>query len=597
MLIHPLDITIVILYLITVVVIGIYISNRASKNLDTYFLAGRSVPWYILGISNSSSMFDITGTMWLVLMFLVYGVKGAWIPWIWPTFNQIFLMIYLSIWIRRSNVLTGSEWITTRFGNGKGAELSRISVLFFAMVSVIGFLAYAFQGIGKFASVFFPYNISPEVYAIIFMGITTIYVVLGGMYSVVFTDLIQFTLLTIVSIVIGFIAFTRVSAKSLYESVPEGWLDLSFGWKLDLDWSELIPTANSQINSDGWNMFTIFFMMMIFKGMLISIAGPTPGYDMQRILASKTPKEAALMSGVVSICQIPRWFMIVGVTTLALVFFSNDLIEMGDKVDFELVLPWVINEFLPIGLVGFVLAGMLAAFMSTFDSTVNAGAAYLVNDFYKRYFNPNANSKIYVKASYISSFLIVGIGVVFGFMSESVNSVTQWIVSGLFGGYTAPNILKWHWWRFNGFGYFSGMVSGVIAALILPIILPELSPLNAFPVILLISGVTGVITSLFTNPDKEKTLIDFYKKIRPWGFWNPILKKINSTEKIINPNTNFLKDLINIIVGMIWQISLVLIPVYLLVYKYSAFLFSLIVAMITTFFLKKNWYDKLDSDY
>ena len=83
-------------------------------------------------------------------------------------------MIYLSIWIRRSNVLTGSEWITTRFGNGKGAELSRISVLFFAMVSVIGFLAYAFQGIGKFASVFFPYNISPEVYAIIFMGITTI---------------------------------------------------------------------------------------------------------------------------------------------------------------------------------------------------------------------------------------------------------------------------------------------------------------------------------------------------------------------------------------------------------------------------------------
>ena len=385
--IHLLDISIVILYLITVVIIGIYISNHASKNLDTYFLAGRSVPWYILGISNSSSMFDITGTMWLVLMFLVYGVKGAWIPWIWPTFNQIFLMIYLSIWIRRSNVLTGSEWITTRFGNGKGAELSRISVLFFAMVSVIGFLAYAFQGIGKFASVFFPYNIAPEAYALIFMGITTIYVVLGGMYSVVFTDLIQFVLLTIVSIVIGFIAFNRVSAKSLYESVPEGWLDLSFGWKLDLDWSELIPAANSQINSDGWNMFTIFFMMIIFKGMLISIAGPTPGYDMQRILASKTPKEAALMSGIVSICQIPRWFMIVGVTTLALVFFSNDLIEMGDKVDFELVLPWVINEFLPVGLVGFVLAGMLAAFMSTFDSTVNAGAAYLVNDLYKRYFN------------------------------------------------------------------------------------------------------------------------------------------------------------------------------------------------------------------
>ena len=107
---------------------------------------------------------------------------------------------------------------------------------------------------------------------------------------------------------------------------------------------------------------------------------------------------------------------------------------------------------------------------------VNAGDAYLVNDLYKRYINPNASSQIYIKASYIGSFLIVGIGIIFGFMSESVNSVTQWIVSGLFGGYTAPNILKWHWWRFNGFGYFAGMVSGVTAALLIPILLPELSP-------------------------------------------------------------------------------------------------------------------------
>ena len=182
-------------------------------------------------------------------------------------------------------------------------------------------------------------------------------------------------------------------------------------------------------------------------------------------------------------------------------------------------------------------------------------------------------------------------------MSESVNSVTQWIVSGLFGGYTAPNILKWHWWRFNGFGYFSGMVAGVAAALIIPIILPELSPLNAFPFILLFSGLSGVLGSLVTKPDNEKTLMEFYKKIRPWGFWNPILKKINLTDKTIKRNTNFLNDLLNIVVGMIWQISLVLIPIYLLVYKYSDFFFSLIIATITTLFLKKNWYEKLDSEF
>jgi SSS family solute:Na+ symporter len=592
--IHPIDITILVLYLIAVVSIGIYLTTRASQNLDTYFLAGRSIPWYILGVSNSSSMFDITGTMWLVLMFLVYGVKGAWIPWIWPTFNQIFLMVYLSIWIRRSNVLTGSEWITTRFGNGKGAELSRISVLVFAMVSVIGFLAYAFQGIGKFASVFFPFDIAPELYAITFMGITTIYVVLGGMYSVVFTDLIQFTLLTIVSFVIGFIAFTRVTPEALHAVIPNGWLDLAFTWELDLDWSALIPAANDQIMADGWNLFTIFFMMMIFKGILISLAGPTPGYDMQRILAAKTPREAGLMSAIVSVCQIPRWFMIVGITTLALVYFSNDLVAMGDNVDFELVLPWVISEFLPVGLVGFSLAGMLAAFMSTFDSTVNAGAAYLVNDVYKRYFNPNAPMGLYIKASYIASFLIVGVGIAFGFMSESVNSVTQWIVSGLFGGYTAPNILKWHWWRFNGFGYFCGMIAGLLAALIMPMALPELSPLNAFPFILIVSGIAGICGSLMTAPDDEKTLEEFYKNVRPWGFWKPILKKIQSSDANVRKNDNFYRDMFNIFVGMVWQINMVLVPIYLLVYEYTSFTVSLILVIGTTLILKKNWYDKLD---
>ena len=592
--IHPIDITILVLYLIAVVSVGIYLTTRASQNLDTYFLAGRSVPWYILGVSNSSSMFDITGTMWLVLMFLVYGVKGAWIPWIWPTFNQIFLMVYLSIWIRRSNVLTGAEWITTRFGNGKGAELSRISVLVFAMVSVIGFLAYAFQGIGKFASVFFPFDISPDIYAITFMGITTIYVVLGGMYSVVFTDLIQFTLLTIVSFVIGFIAFTRVTPEALHAVIPNGWLDLAFTWELELDWSALIPAANDQIMADGWNLFTIFFMMMIFKGILISLAGPTPGYDMQRILAAKTPREAGLMSAIVSVCQIPRWFMIVGITTLALVYFSNDLVAMGDNVDFELVLPWVISEFLPVGLVGFVLAGMLAAFMSTFDSTVNAGAAYLVNDVYKRYFNPNAPTGLYIKASYIASFLIVGVGIAFGFMSESVNSVTQWIVSGLFGGYTAPNILKWHWWRFNGFGYFCGMIAGVLAALIMPMALPELSPLNAFPFILIVSGIAGIGGSLMTAPDDEKTLEEFYKNVRPWGFWKPILKKIQSSDANVRKNDNFYRDMFNIFIGMVWQINMVLVPIYLLVYEYTAFTVSLILVIGTTLILKKNWYDKLD---
>lgn len=308
--IHTIDITIILAYLVIVVVIGFLVSRRAGQNMESYFLGGKAFPWYMLGIANASSMFDITGTMWLVYILFVYGLKGCWLPWLWPTFNQVFLMIYLAVWIRRSNVLTGAEWITTRFGKGRGGEMSRISVVVFALVSVIGFLSYAFQGIGKFAAAIFPWNLSPNAYAVIFMSITTIYVIIGGMYSVVLTDLLQFTILSIASIFIGIIAINKVSPEALSAVIPEGWKNIFFGWKLNLDWSEILDSVNTQISSDGYSFFTIIMMMILFKGILGSMAGPAPNYDMQRVLATRKPKESAMMSGIVSICLFPRWIMV-----------------------------------------------------------------------------------------------------------------------------------------------------------------------------------------------------------------------------------------------------------------------------------------------
>ena len=251
--IHWIDAAIIILYLATTITIGFMLKKRAAKNLDSYFLGSKTLPWYLLGVSNASGMFDITGTMWLVYLLFVYGLKSVFIPWLWPVFNQVFLMIYLSVWLRRSNVLTGAEWITTRFGTDRGAKLSHISVVIFALVSVVGFLAYAFQGIGKFSAVFLPWDLPPETYALIFMGITTVYVVMGGMFSVVLTEVIQFTVMTISSIVIGIIAFNQVSPEALNAVVPAGWKDIFFGWTLDLNWSGIMDSVNTKIAADGWS--------------------------------------------------------------------------------------------------------------------------------------------------------------------------------------------------------------------------------------------------------------------------------------------------------------------------------------------------------
>src|SRR5690606_27465990 len=109
------DLAIIIAYLVVTVLIGLILKKRAEKSKNDYLLGGKRIPWYLLGLSNASGMFDISGTMWLVTLMFVYGVKSAWIPFIWPIFNQIFMMVFMSIWLRKSNVTTGAEWLHTRF--------------------------------------------------------------------------------------------------------------------------------------------------------------------------------------------------------------------------------------------------------------------------------------------------------------------------------------------------------------------------------------------------------------------------------------------------------------------------------------------------
>lgn len=591
------DIIILVVYFVVMIGIGIYVTRRAAKNLDSYFLGENSMPWWLLGVSNASAMWDITGTMWLVYILFAYGLKGVFLPWLWPIFNQVFDAVYLSKWVRRSKVRTGAEWIQTRFGSDTGGELARAVILLFAIISVIGFISYDFQGMGKFCKVFLPWDLSANTYAILIMGITAIYVVLGGMLSVVLTDFVQFLLMALSSVFIGVIAMQSVSPEMIGTLTPNGWQNIFFGWNLDLDWNTILPALNGKISGDGWaDAFGFFFMLMMFKGILSSMAGAAPNYDMQRILAAKSPKEASFMSAIVSICLVPRWILIAGITLIGLAFITPEFNKMGNA-DFELVLPYVINNFLPAGLVGILLAGLLSAFMSTFSATVNAGAAYLVNDIYKPYLNPNAADKTLVRAGYLASILVLTAGISVGFFLSSINSITQWIVSGLFGGYTAANVLKWYWWRLNGYGYFWGMLTGILCALMLPVVKQQyaltFNDIYAFPVILTASAMACIIGSLLTKPVEAETLKKFYRDVRPWGFWQPIYEMCREEDAEIQPNRDAVRDLTNCGVGIIWQLMLVTIPVYVVLRSFTGILVSILILIGTSIFLKKFWYESL----
>lgn len=602
------DVIIIFVYLLSTIVIGLVLRKVAQKNKSNYMLGGNKLPWYMLGISNASGMFDISGTMWLVTLLFVYGLKSIWIPWLWPVFNQVFLMVFLSIWLRRSKVTTGAEWINTRFGRSLDSRLSHGVVVFFALILCLGYLAYGFIGLGKFVMIFIPWEMVapyvpfvvpetyvPHIYGIAFTLFAVFYAVLGGMASIVWADVMQYFIMAISAILIGVLAMKALTVETL--SVPEGWHSPFFGWNLDLDWRGVIDEVNTKIASDGYSLFTIFFMMMVFKGLLVSIAGPAPTYDMQKVLSTKSPKEAAKMSGFVSVVLMPiRYFMIAGFAVLGILYYDRLNLMVGGQIDFEQILPSAIAEFVPIGFMGVLLAGLLAAFNGTFAGTLNAAQAYIVNDIFLRYVKPEASNRQIRNMNYIVGVVVVIISIIFGVFAQDVNSMLQWIVSALYGSYVVSNVLKWYWWRFNAYGYFWGMVAGLIPALVFPYVFSETLDLYYFPWLLLISIAGALLGTLLTKPTDEATLKEFYKTVNPWGFWGPVKRKVMAEDPSFQPNKNFKMDMFNVVIGTIAQTALVALPIYVVLQEALPIGITIVITIICGFILKKTWWDRLPEE-
>ncbi len=422
------------------------------------------------------------------------------------------------------------------------------------------------------------------------------------MYSVVLTEVLQFLVMTVSCIIIGVIAVSSVSPQQLAAVVPEGWSSIGFGWTLELNWStfpeEINAALNAKVAGDGYYLFSVFMMIVIFRGILVSIAGPLPGYDMQRVLATRNPREAAMMSWFVSaVLFIPRYLLIAGLAIIALVYFRPESLLTQGGLDFEKVLPFALSNFIPAGVLGIILAGLIAAFMSTFAANVNAGPAYIVNDIYKKFINPDASNKVLIRMSYLASVVMVVIGISIGFYVNSINDILQWITAALFGGYAASNMLKWIWWRFNGFGYFWGMMAGLVASLIVPKTFPDMSIIIAFPMIILPLSVVGsFVGCLLTPPDSMKVLAKFYASVRPWGFWQPVIQHIKVEDPAFVENKSFKRDMFNVFVGVFWQMTLILIPVYLVIRDLKSMVIALGVMVVTSIILKYNWFDKLEKD-
>jgi SSS family solute:Na+ symporter len=187
------------------------------------------------------------------------------------------------------------------------------------------------------------------------------------------------------------------------------------------------------------------------------------------------------------------------------------------------------------------------------------------------------------------------IGTATGLFVASLNGIVQWIVSALYGGYTASNLLKWYWWRFNSYGYFWGMLAGIVAAM-LGALVPNLAPIYIFPAILALSLVGAIAGTLLTPPDEPHVLDRFYLRVRPWGFWGPVHDRVARAHPGLVRNKNFRRDMFNVAVGIVWQTALTATGILLVLRDWRALTISVSLVVVSAVILKFTWYNRIE-DY
>jgi Na+/proline symporter len=601
------DTLIILGYVAITFFIGLWISRRASKGIKSYFLGDNQLRWWMLGFSNSSGMFDVSGAAWMVSMVFIYGVNVYWQQWAWPVWNQVFLMMFLSVWLRRSNVVTGAEWINFRFGYDRGAKASHIITVVFAVLVAVAFIAYMTVGVGIFAQAILPWDLSfsaagislssQQSYSVVIVLLTTIYSVKGGMYSVVATELIQYFIMLVSCFLICYLAMKWVSADEIKNFFPGGWDQLAVKLKVDLDWQAKWPAINEVIDNSGFRSFALVFGMMAFKGVWASLAGPLPSYDMQRILSTRSPKEAAKMNAfTMLVLYVPLYLMVAGILVLGIHYFSIEQMSVNGKPNLGALLGQVIAQ-LPTGVKGIIMAGMLAAFMSTFSAFVNSGPAYIVNDIYKRYIKPNASPKAFINMSYLSSVVIVLVGMVAGLFLKNVETMFDIITGGLYAGFVVPNVLKWVWWRLNGWGYFAGMLTGTLTSIFFIFTWKNLSGgqhlVMSFPFNMILSLAAAIGVSYFTRKQDMASLSAFYTRTNPWGFWKPVAAEVKKTDSSFLPNNNFWLDALNVALGIVFQMTLIVAPVYFVIREYGQAAKLAALAVVMAIILKFTWYNRI----
>ncbi len=503
-------------FLVLVTIVGFALSRAASGGLNDYFLGGNKIPWWVLGVSTSTSNFDMSGTMIIVAAVFSLGYKGFLVEIRGGVgLSLAFLMIFLAKWLRRSRVMTSAEWMKLRFGTDKQGRAAHLLSAIANIVLSLGMIIYFCTGAGKFLTYFLPF--SPVTCTTVMVTVGLLYTLMSGLYGVVFTDVVQMILLSFTALYVTVIAFGMTPEVELQQA----FLSLNLENPTGPGAAKLAELPSWQPILEMFGLVICIYLMRTF----LEGSGGVGGYTDQRFFAARNEREASLLTLEAIILSLLRWTMVAG-----LVVMGMHLVQTGAPgaaeitKDAESVLPVVLQQLLPAGIKGVVLAGLIAAAMSTFDSTLNAGASYIVKDVYESYIKPDASTADLMRVSRLATVGLCVAGVLLSAIIPNINAIWGLITTALGPALFIPLFLRWYWPRFNGYGFAMGTGGGILAALVVDVVLGM--PLHTgFPTIVLISLVVCIGTTLVTPPVADEILIRFYAQVNPWGFWRPVVAK------------------------------------------------------------------------
>ena len=525
MLLQPVDWLIIAAYFVVSLLIGVAVTRRAGSSAAEFFAAGRSMPWWLLGISLVATTFSTDTPNLVTNMVRKNGVAGNWEWWAFLLTGMLTVFLYARLW-KRSGVLTDVEFYELRYSGKPAAFLRGFRALYLGVIFNIVIMASVSLAAIKIGRVLL--GLSPMQTILIASAITVIYSTLGGLLGVLWTDFFQFILAMAGSVAAAFYSL----------SLPEvGGLSGLLAHESVRSRLTLIPSFD-----DPSLLLAVFIIPLCVQWWAVYYPGSEPGgggYVAQRMLAAKDEKHAlgaVFLFNAAHYALRPWPWIIVALCSLV-IFPDLDAMRAkfpnaGDVINHDMGYPAMLT-FLPTGLLGMVVASLIAAYMSTIATHLNWGSSYIVNDFYKRFIRPSSSERHLVFVGRVSTVLLmIGAGYLSLQMESALDNFKIILIIG--AGTGLLFILRWFWWRINAISEITALIVSFAVALYFQFLhartgLPILNDWQQLCAIVVITTACWLVMTYLTRPANLETLVKFYRTTQPGGpGWRWLIEKAES---------------------------------------------------------------------